>query len=96
MKKAAKDIIVIKSVGQEGPALPVIVKQWKKFTASQGKKAAAPYVWYQPTILNFKLMVYPNRSESTGSERSSSDSDSDCMVFEYHATFSWLTCVRPS
>ena len=43
VNKAARDVVVIKG-NQSGPTLPVIVKQWKKFAADQGKKVASPYV----------------------------------------------------
>lgn len=58
VKKAAKGVIIIKGGDRDGPALPIVVKQWKKFMADQGKKATAPYVRYRPTILNLKLMVH--------------------------------------
>jgi len=41
VKKAAKRVIVIESGGQDGPSLPIIVKQWKKFTADQEKKTTS-------------------------------------------------------
>lgn len=44
VRKAAKDVITMKSYGKDGPSLPVIVKQWKKFAADQGKKTMSPYV----------------------------------------------------
>jgi len=58
VKKAAKDVITIKGGGQDGPTLPIIVKQWKGFTAGQGKKTTSPYVWYRPTIPGFQLTAY--------------------------------------
>jgi len=58
VKKAAKDIIAITGSGLDGPTLPVIVNQWKKFMASQGKKATSPYAWYRPTIPGFQLTGY--------------------------------------
>lgn len=55
MKKAVKGVIEIKAGDKDGPTLPVILNQWKKLTAGQGKKAKAPYVWYWPTIPGSKL-----------------------------------------
>jgi len=44
VKKAAKGLVVIKGGSQDIPTLPTIVKQWKKFTADQGRKTTSPYV----------------------------------------------------
>ena len=55
VKKAAKGTIIAKGCGQDGPSLPVIVEQWKKFVADQEKKPTSPYVRYQPMILRSKL-----------------------------------------
>lgn len=96
VKKAAKDVIVIKGGGQDGPTLPVIVKQWKKFTADQGRKATFPYVLCQPAILASNLRTTSDRSELTRSKTSGPGSHSDCMVLVQIIPFCWLTCTRPS
>lgn len=49
VKKAAKGITAVESSGQDGPSLPVIIEQWKKFT--EGKQAVSPYVWCPFTAL---------------------------------------------
>lgn len=96
VKKAAKDIVIIKSSGRDGPTLPVIVKQWKKFTADQGKKVTFPYVLYQPLILVSDSRTTSDRSDSTRSESSGFDSDSDCMDLVRNNTFRSAYIVRPS
>lgn len=60
MKKAAKDVTIIGGGDKDGPALPVIVRQWKKFTAERVKleKASTPYVWHPFEILGPKLMAH--------------------------------------
>lgn len=60
VKKAAKGSIVITG-SQDGPSLPLIVKQWRKFTTDQGKKAASP--------------IKSARLESSGSDTSSDSSE---------------------
>ena len=55
VKKAVKGVIEIKGGDKDGPTLPVILNQWKRLTAVQGKKATAPYVWYWPTVPGSKL-----------------------------------------
>ena len=87
VKKAVKGVIDVQGGDQDGPTLPVILNQWKKLTAGQGRKATAPYVWYRYKILDFKLTTHSNRSKSAHSESSSSDSDSDCMVLVQDITF---------
>lgn len=60
VRKAAKGSIVITG-SQDGPSLPLIVKQWRKFTTNQGKKAASP--------------IESARLESSGSDTSSDSSE---------------------
>ena len=85
VKKAAKDVIIIKG-DQDRPTLPVIVRQWKKFTTERGKEAS-PCVLGLTTSTTFNLTASPSRIKSAHSRGLGSDADSDCTVLVRHVTF---------
>ncbi|KAF9647617.1 hypothetical protein BDM02DRAFT_3145651 [Thelephora ganbajun] len=68
VRKAAKDVVTIEAGGRDEPTLPVIVKQWKKFTADQGKKAMSQ-------IESTKLESSCSDTDSDVSEDSESSSE---------------------
>ena len=84
VKKAAKDVAIIKG-HQDGPTLPVIVKQWKQFTTERGKEAF-PCALGLITSTTLNLTASPSRIKSTRSTRSGSDADSDCTILVQHVT----------
>ena len=85
VKKATKDMIIIKG-DQDRPTLPVIVRQWKKFTTERGKEVS-PCVLGLTTSMTFNLTASPSRIKSAHSRGLGSDADSDCMVLVRHVTF---------
>ena len=85
VKKAAKDMVIVKG-HQDGPTLPVIVNQWKKFTTERGKETS-PCVLGLTTSTTFNLTASPSRIKSTRSRGSGSDANSDCTVLVRRVTF---------